>query len=685
MLARFMLFSTVLALSSLNSGVTHAQDLNTSDRLVIKMKGAAVFGHRPSVRQLESESQRIQTLSAQTGNALNWVRPSADGANVLKFNRNVAPSEKLRVLSQLRAHPDVEWVEIDRRLKTQAAGPIVGLTNVLNTSSRSWFLKLIGEEPASTNTASMWTKFHGDSSAVTAVIDTGILQSHPSLQGHLLQGFDMVSDPFIANDNQALGSGSDRDVDPSDTGNGVTAADLLVDPDCGRVSNSSWHGTFVAALIAGNPMQGEQIFPMNWHGYVLPVRALGKCGGFTSDLSDALRWSVGLPVPNTPVNKTPAKTVNMSLGATGPCVSSIEGAAVSAAISAGAVVIAAAGNSSSGLDSPANCSGVISVGALDEEGYKANYSNFGSNLTLMAPGGDSSFPMWSASNSGTSGPTTNTYAPKIGTSFAAPLVAATVSMMRSLNPRLTPADIVTILRQTSRPFLAPDGNVSVCTTGSVGACKCTTSTCGSGMLDAASATASARANATIANLLGPTVVAPGGSAQLDASQSFNPNSGALNYSWSLLKHTTSAPPVLNNTSSATLDVQFPNEAGAYRFSLTVSNGNSSHTVVKDVITATAGTANADILASLTNVVTSAALSPITGTETGLDTTSGAGSTNSGDASADPGAGSASGAPSSGGGGGQLPLGMFGWLAAGLYLLRKQVNSLAAGACSTSHS
>ncbi len=192
------------------------------------------------------------------------------------------------------------------------------------------------------------------------------------------------------------------------------------------------------------------------------------------------------------------------------------------------------------------------------------------------------------------------------------------------------------------------------------------------MLDASGAISAARGDATLANLLGPTIVAPGSSQQFDASQSFNPNGGALNYTWTLESHSTNQRPVLTNTTSSTVNVQFPNEAGAYRLSLTVSNGNSSHTVKKDVLTGVAGTAGADIVASLTNLVSGAIITAATGTEAGLDSTSGASANNT---PADPSSGGTAAGPSTpssgGGGGGSLPVHAFGWMAAGLWLLRRQ--------------
>jgi serine protease len=523
-------------------------------------------------------------------------------------------------------------------------------------------LKARDQEPASSNTQTLWQRFHGDSSSIVAVVDTGILAGHPSLQGHVLPGFDMVADPFIANDGQALGSGSDRDSDASDPGNGVTFANTLTNPECGNPKNSTWHGTFVSALIAGNPMQAEQVFPINWHGQILPVRALGRCGGFTSDLADAIRWAAGLPVPNTPINTTPARVINLSLGATGGCSSNIEGAAVSAALAQGAVVIAAAGNAGGALDSPSNCPGAIAVGALDQEGLKADYSNHGSRITLMAPGGDAAFPMWSAGNSGTQAPGNNTYTSKTGTSFAAPLVAATASLMISLNPALTPADIIRILTQTSRPFISraasPACSVSLNST----ACNCNTSDCGSGMLDTAAAVNAARPDQVLANLLGPSRVAPGEMAVFDASTSFNPTGGALTYEWLVRGFTGAQAPIINRPTAANTEVSFPGSSGAYQLSLTVSNGSQSHSILKNVVISESSAATADVLGALQNVVVASLISPSASSN---DTTAGpaAGSSDAG------GSGSAVTPSAGGGGGGQLPAGALLCLLTGLIGLR----------------
>lgn len=549
-----------------------------------------------------SERDRILPVLRELAPALKHQRITGDGAHVLRFDTGASVSDRLRAIERLRADPRIERIDADRRILPQAAGPITGVLNVLSASPRSWFLKAVSAEPASTNTATLWQRFRGDSRSVVAVVDTGILSNHPALKGHVLPGFDMVADSFTANDNQALSPASSRDTDASDPGNGISLADSVQVPECGGPSGSTWHGSFVAALVAGNPNQTEQVFPINWHGQILPVRALGRCGGFTSDLADAVRWSAGLPVPGTPLNATPADVINLSLGALGPCVSGIEGAAINEANTRGAIVVVAAGNRGRAVDSPANCPGVVAVAALDQEGLKADYSNHGAAITVSAPGGDFAYPIWSASNSGTQGPQNDTYATKVGTSFAAPLVASTISLMRALNPELTRDAIVAILRRTARPFLTVAGNpvcsVSVQST----ACNCNTAQCGAGMLDTAAAVFAARPDQVLANLAGPAVVNAGGSGRYDASQSFNPSNGSLNWQWSVVSFSGNTAPVIVSPTASVTDIRFPTGVRAAQIELTVSNGAQSHSILKNISVSSVETAQADFLGALGNLV-----------------------------------------------------------------------------------
>jgi serine protease len=209
---------------------------------------------------------------------------------------------------------------------------------------------------------------------------------------------------------------------------------------------------------------------------VQPVRVLGKCGGYTSDIADGIIWASGGTVSGLPANATPAKVINMSLGGGGACDTTSQNA-INSARSRGTVVVVAAGNENQNASNsnPANCSGVIAVAATDRNGARAYYSNFGSIVTLAAPGGDvrasSSNGILSTLNAGTKAPGADSYAYYQGTSMATPHVAGVVALMLSAKPTATPDQIKAALQSSARAF--------------PGTC----SGCGSGILDAAAAVA----------------------------------------------------------------------------------------------------------------------------------------------------------------------------------------------------
>lgn len=427
-----------------------------------------------------------------------------------------------QVIQRLQSDPAVASVQIDRRIKVHAQSPLVGVLNSLDLSLRPrfWHHRTIDSQPASANSESLWLNYHGTSKTVVAVLDTGVLFNHPALQGHVLPGYDFVSDSFLGNDGQSAGTSGDRDADPSDPGDGVTPDALLQDPDCLQVSDSSWHGTFTAAMIAGNPNPSEGFFPVGWNNLVLPVRVLGRCGGFSTDLADGIRWAAGIDVPGVPTNPNPARVLNLSLGANGACVGGIEGDAVLAARGAGAIVVVAAGNDGGVVDSPADCPGAFGVAALDQQGFKAYYSNFGSVIDISAPGGDGAFPIWSAGNAGLAGPGLNTYRSKIGSSFASPLVAAAAAQVLAFRPNSTVDEVEQDLKSSARPFLSLRGTQCASGTTLNVECRCTTSTCGAGMLDISRAVL-ARGVVATTNLFSNSgnVLTPGGSKVFSAEGS----------------------------------------------------------------------------------------------------------------------------------------------------------------------
>ncbi len=317
--------------------------------------------------------------------------------------------------------------------------------------------------------AGAWALQRGTAAMTIAVVDTGILP-HPDLAGKLLPGYDFIADAQRARD------GDGRDADPRDEG------DWMASGECGGypAEDSTWHGTFVAGLIGATTDNGEGIAGIDANARIVPVRALGHCGGTDEDVFEAMLWAAGAPIDGVPPNANPAKVINLSLGGYGACARSIQ-EAVDDALAHGAIVVAAAGNESDDVASfaPANCGGVITVGAHNRMGERAAYSNFGRRIDISAPSGDGGGDdsTFSLSNDGTTVPGAASYRDGVGTSFSAPLVTGTVSLMLGRNPTLTAGRVLGILQGTTRNFVTG----SPCRLGNL---------CGVGMLDAGLAMAS---------------------------------------------------------------------------------------------------------------------------------------------------------------------------------------------------
>jgi len=322
--------------------------------------------------------------------------------------------------------------------------------------------------PVGMNAVGAWSIATGSRDIVVAVIDTGILPQHPDIKdsGNLLPGYDFISDA------KAKGGGSAGwDSDPTDLGDQCPPRSL----------QPTWHGTHVAGTIgAAATNNGIGIAGINWAVSILPIRALGRCGGTIEDIAAAIQWSSGLAVNGAPKNTHKADVINMSMGMEVPCSQENVGLlmrALSQAREAGVTVVVAAGNEERDVkfSAPAGCSGVISVAASDNRGHLASYSNFG-NVTIMAPGGDlDSYddhgrPQGVYSLLAPSADAPSGVGGKEGTSMAAPHVSGAIALALSAKPQLRgkPDEIERLLTRSvaSRPN---------------GACKVP---CGVGLLDA---------------------------------------------------------------------------------------------------------------------------------------------------------------------------------------------------------
>lgn len=385
-----------------------------------------------SARNAPPPDALVAQLNSVAGGELSYQRAMSMGFHVFRFATPKPLSEAGAILERLRALPEIEQVTEDLRTSRD-------LTPNDAAFPTQWNMQSVYTYGGAANLPSAWTMTTGSASTVVAVIDTGIT-AHPEFQSRILPGYDFISDPVNAND------GNGRDSDPSDPG------DWTAKHECGYgepAYTSSWHGTHVTGIIAAAGNNWSGMAGVNWRTRILPVRVLGKCGGSVSDIIDGMLWAVGLEVPGVPTNPNPAQVLNLSLGGWSPsgCTSAYE-EALNRVRATGALVVAAAGNddNESAYVVPAACEGVMTVGAIDHDGYRASYSNYSvvNAVSVSAPGGDISYygtdgsGIYSTVNSGTKGPVASSYAYYQGTSMAAPHVSGIAALALAQDPQISP-------------------------------------------------------------------------------------------------------------------------------------------------------------------------------------------------------------------------------------------------------
>ncbi len=529
-------------------------------RVIVGFKADAALARGPLAGEAQAR-RRAEALTPLAGRPLAAGRLLGQRQQVLRA-RGVDSDALAR---RLAAHPEVEWAVPDRRrralfvpndpLYPQAVRP-------LGPDAGQWHLRppdALFRSAADFESA--WDRRRGDGGIAVAVIDTGVRPDHPDLAGVLLPGIDTIADADIAND------GDGPDGDASDPGDWITSAEDTssgVFRDCG-VTDSSWHGTLVSTIVGAVGNEGIGMAGAAHGIRVLPVRVLGKCGGYDSDIIAGMLWAAGLQTVAGIRNDTPARVLNLSLGGGGACTRAYVDA-VERITAAGSIIVAAAGNNA-GLEvgSPANCPGVIGVGGLRHAGSKVGFSDLGPEIALSAPGGNCVnidgvnpclYPILAGTNSGTRGPVsggstwTDSFDISVGTSFAAPLVSGAAALALLQRPALTPEEVRQVLRTSARPF-PQDGADNGTDPTPVAACRppdgteqlqcyCpnpapgVTSLCGAGMLDAAGAVRASEAAFARIALVGPANPVAGEVLRLDAGGSLPRLGGAIvGYAWSL--------------------------------------------------------------------------------------------------------------------------------------------------------
>lgn len=426
------------------------QDGGSYDRFIVKYRdgSATTASSQRTLASAVSSAGLGASAKGRSAVAASKLRSLAIGAEVIRTSRKLDRVEAESLIRQLAADPNVVYAEVDAR-RTRNLVP-----NDTYYNQYQWHFK---DPVGGINLPTAWDKATG-TGVVVAVIDTGITP-HTDLDANILPGYDFISDTFVSRD------GDLRDPNPLDEGDWNPVADECYPGS--PVQDSSWHGTHVSGTVAEVTNNAKGMAGAAFDAKVVPVRVLGRCGGYTSDISDAVIWASGGTVTGIPANANPAEVINLSLGGSGAC-SQTEQAAFDIALANGSTVVVAAGNEADDAAnySPASCNGVIAVGATRITGGITSYSNYGSVVDISAPGGGGSVDgnpggyVWSAGNAGTTVPTTETYFGMGGTSMASPHVAAVVALMQSVaETPLTPAQVLATLTATARPFpVAPPAN-----------------------------------------------------------------------------------------------------------------------------------------------------------------------------------------------------------------------------------
>lgn len=241
-----------------------------------------------------------------------------------------------------------------------------------------------------------------------AVIDTGLGKSGEDRPKNVATGYDFVDD----------------DNDPSDL-NG--------------------HGTHVSGTIAQATHNGLGTVGVAPDAEILPLRVLDADGsGDAYATAEAIAFAADHG----------AEVINLSLGSSSG--TSVERDAVNYAIGKGVVICAATGNESANAVSyPAAYDGVIAVGATRFDKSVASYSNGGSSIDLVAPGGDMAVDQ---NNDGYGDGilqevTPGSYEFYEGTSMATPHIAGAVALLMAAGAE--PVDVFGLLTGTATDVGAP--------------------------------------------------------------------------------------------------------------------------------------------------------------------------------------------------------------------------------------
>jgi subtilisin family serine protease len=419
--------------------------------------GSLALASRSNAAAVSGEIRsRLATHLATHGAALTGISPAIVTARV----RVPRSGDIAAVAAALRADPAVATVERNSIMRSEKVGyPAAGgnLARLPTVASNDPLFPYQAWNYGMIDLPEAWSVTTGSPNVLIAVVDDGIRFDHPALAANLTtDGYDFVSNPFqiplCAGGGSVDFSGDGDGYDPDPT----IPTDYVLD-DTGECLAGPLelgnHGSYTAGIIGAVGNDGVGVSGINWVVRIRPVRVAGIYGEATIyDEAQGILYAAGLPADDgaggTVQAPTGAKIINLSLA--GSATSAVERDAVIAATNAGALIIAAAGNSATNTpEYPAAFPEALSVSAVGPDGELASYSSFGSTIDIAAPGGDivdgdflnGNFTFGVASAAWDFQNQQPVYVLRDGSSGAAPHVSGVAGLLLAQNPGLTGAQL----------------------------------------------------------------------------------------------------------------------------------------------------------------------------------------------------------------------------------------------------
>jgi len=427
-----------LCASSGGVGTTHGSMHAAPSLMAVPVKrvpGRALLKLQPASKSAAAivDAEALKIIGGRSGVDVSVVKRSVYGWLVVEVRDAGSPAlpdeaRTLELIDLLGDDADVLDVSEDKWLRPLASVNDPG-------APQQWPLQVAHIDTA-------WDVTQGLSSQRIGVIDTGLIRGHEDMIGRVAGGFDFISNPGSSLD------GGGRDADFQDNG----------DAGGGR---GSFHGTHVAGTIAAATNNGVGVAGVNPNAQLVIVRALGLGGGDLVDIMEGAAWLGGASIGGVPpVGGNRVSVMNLSLGSVGGC-SSFEQDVINNLDAAGIVFVAAAGNDSGAVNSPANCNNVVAVAAHGQTRALASYSSFGPQIDIVAPGGDQQQFGQAGGVLSSIGPGNADYGFFEGTSMAAPHITGIISLMQTLDPAMNRAKAEQLMAQTGQSCSNCGGRLAI--------------------------------------------------------------------------------------------------------------------------------------------------------------------------------------------------------------------------------